>query len=240
MGSIIALITARGGSKGLPRKNILPLAGKPLIAWSIEAALASPGVERVIVSTDDEEIARVSREWGAEVPFMRPAELASDTASHVDVVEHAIRWLEASGKSELEYLLLLQPTSPLRTAADIEGIIELVTGSNPPAAISVYEVTDHPYYALRLLGNGTLSDFLPGQPGQAYPRRQDLPPAYITNGALYIVRPDMFLKERTFTPPGTLAFIMPAQRSLDIDTEWDFYLANLILTDKNKHADELH
>ena len=128
--SIVCIITARGGSKSIPRKNVLPLGGKPVIAWSIEAALQSPSVSRVIVSTDDEEIAEVSREWGAEVPFMRPAELAGDDTPHLAVMLHAIRWLESDQGTLPEFILLLQPTSPLRTSEDIEAAVRIAVEQN--------------------------------------------------------------------------------------------------------------
>jgi CMP-N-acetylneuraminic acid synthetase len=123
MTKIVGLVTARGGSKSIPRKNVLPLAGKPLIAWTIEAALASRGLDQLIVSTDDEEIASVARAYGATVRFMRPAELARDDSPHIDVVRHAIDWLATRGPSEPEYVLTLLPTSPLRTSEDIDAAI---------------------------------------------------------------------------------------------------------------------
>jgi CMP-N-acetylneuraminic acid synthetase len=233
--SILALITARGGSKGLPRKNVLPLAGKPLIAWTIEAALASSGLNRVVVSTDDEEIADCARRWGADVPFMRPAELAGDGTPHIDVVEHAVHWLEINEGTQPDYVLLLQPTSPLRTAEDIEASIKLAGETGAPAVVSVCEAANHPYLVKRILEDGTLAAFVPTE--IAYLRRQTLPPAYVLNGAVYLNRREVLLREHTFTPPGTLPYIMPPERSLDVDTRWDFYLVNLILSDRDSHRD---
>ena len=231
MGEVIGLITARGGSKSMPRKNILPLAGKPLIAWTIEAARSSRFLSRVLVSTDDPEIAEVAAGWGAEIPFMRPAELAGDTTPHVLVVEHAIRWLEEAEGSQPEYVLMLQPTSPLRTAEDIDGVITVAREREAIAVVSVSPMDRHPYLSKRILADGTLAEFVTSD--IAYLRRQDLPPAYALNGALYLNRCDSLLRDHTFVPPGALAYVMPPERSLDLDTLWDFHLVEMILQDRS-------
>jgi CMP-N,N'-diacetyllegionaminic acid synthase len=204
----IGLITARGGSKGIPRKNVRPLAGKPLIAWSIEAALASR-LSHVVVSTDDEEIAEVSRSHGAEVPFLRPAALAGDTSPHVDVVLHALDWCADGSGREPEWLMLLQPTAPARTAEDIDAALDLAESSGASAVVSVVETAHHPYIAKRMDEAGRLSDFL--EVDLPYRRRQDFPPCYVLNGAIYV---------------------MPEERSLDVDTPWDFHVADLIVRDR--------
>src|SRR5262249_33542953 len=131
--SILGLISARGGSKGLPRKNVLPVAGKPLIAWTIGAALSSRKLSRLLVTTDNQEIAEVARAYGAEVPCLRPAELARDESPVIEAVEHALRWVEKEKGEMPEYVLLLQPTSPLRTTADIDGAIDLACSRNADA-----------------------------------------------------------------------------------------------------------
>lgn len=231
MGEVISLITARGGSKSMPRKNILPLAGKPLIAWTIEAARSSRFLSRVLVSTDDPEIAEVAAGWGAEIPFMRPAELAGDTTPHVLVVEHAIRWLEEAEGSRPEYVLMLQPTSPLRTAEDIDGVITFAREREAIAVVSVSPMDRHPYLSKRILADGTLAEFVTSD--IAYLRRQDLPPAYALNGALYLNRSDSLLRDHTFVPPGALGYVMPPERSLDVDTPWDFHLVEMILQDRS-------
>jgi CMP-N,N'-diacetyllegionaminic acid synthase len=223
---VISLVTARGGSKGVPRKNLQTVGGQPLIAWTIQAALDSCGVGRVIVSTDDDEITAVSRQFGAEVPFRRPAELAGDASPHVAVVEHAIRWLADIEKRCPEYLLMLQPTSPLRVSADIDGILAFAASKNADAVVSVTEMQTHPHFALRLDNGARLLD-LPRS--QSYIRRQDLEPRYAANGALYLFRTSVFLKQRTFFPPGVYGYLMPPERSLDVDTVWDLQLADLIL-----------
>lgn len=222
--NILALITARGGSKGLPRKNVLPLRGKPLIAWTIEAALGCHYGLRVLLSTDDPEIARVGVEWGAAVPFLRPAELAADHSDHFSVAQHALAQLE----NMPEYLLLLQPTSPLRTSADLDAAIALAQAKNAAAVLGVTPVKQHPMICKTIGDDGVLLDFLP-PPKNAYLQRQALPPVYAPNGAIYLVKTDMLLETRSFTPSGTYPYIMPAERSLDIDTAWDLQLAEWIL-----------
>jgi N-acylneuraminate cytidylyltransferase/CMP-N,N'-diacetyllegionaminic acid synthase len=143
---IIALVPARGGSKGLPGKNVLPLLGKPLIAWTIEQAKACSYIDRVMVTTDDDGIAAAAREFGADVPFKRPAHLATDAAKSLDVVLHALDWLEAHG-DRYDLLVLLQPTSPLRTAGDIGGALDLFISKNAGAVVSVCETDHHPYWS---------------------------------------------------------------------------------------------
>ncbi len=233
---IVGLITARGGSKSIPRKNVQPLGGKPLIAWTIEAALHSPALDRVIVSTDDHEIAQISRDWGAEVPFLRPAALAQDDSDHVSVVMHAIQWLAENLDIHPEYVMLLQPTSPFRSAEDISAAVALARQHEAPAVVSVSEARCHPYLAKRITADGRLADFVTAD--LAYLRRQDLPPVYALNGAIYLNRPESLVRDRTFLPPGTIPYIMPPERSLDIDSPWDFYLADLILRDRTHAQDD--
>lgn len=173
MNTILGLIPARGGSKGIPRKNIKLLAGKPLIAWTIEAALDSSCFARLIVSTDDAEIASVARQYGAEVPFLRPAELASDAASSMDVVLHGLDWLAQAAQSLPGLVMLLQPTSPLRTPEDIQAAITLQTEKNAEAVVSVCEAA-HPVQWLRRLGPE--GELLPYQTDPELSRRQDPSP----------------------------------------------------------------
>jgi CMP-N,N'-diacetyllegionaminic acid synthase len=223
---MVGLVVARGGSKGIPRKNTAPLAGKPLIYWTIDAALASTALRRTIVSTDDGKIARVARERGAEVPFARPAELALDTTASLDVALHALDWLQMDEGHDPEYLLLLQPTSPFRTASDIDGAADLAVRRQADAVLGVSLAENHPYLTRRILEDGSLADFV--QSDMAYLRRQDLPPAYVINGAIYITRAESLRRNRTFFPTGALAYIMPQDRSLDIDTPWDLAVAELL------------
>lgn len=225
--SPIALVPARGGSKGIPRKNVLPVGGKPLIAWTIAAALATPGISRVLVSTDDPEIAEVARAHGAEVPFLRPPELATDTATSLDVALHALDWLEKKEFKTPEYLLLLQPTSPLRQTADIVAAMQLAATRDVDAVLGVCEAAPHPYLARCISAEGVISDFLSVSPKPA--TRQEYPPAYVINGALYLIRSATLRAARTFQPPGARACIMPIERSLDVDTPWEMRLVDLLL-----------
>ena len=233
---VVALITARGGSKAIPHKNIAMLAGKPLIAWSIEAALKSRCLKRVMVSTDDKEIARVAKAYGAEVPFMRPSELAMDDSSHISVVEHAIRWLKNNESFSPQYLMLLQPTSPMRESKDIDASAELAEKMSAEAVISVCEATRHPYKTYCLNEDDTLSPFIKNTK-IPYLRRQGLPKVYWENGAIYLNRCDSLFKTKTFFPPGAYPYIMPEERSLDVDTQWDLRIADLLLGDKRN---EMH
>jgi CMP-N,N'-diacetyllegionaminic acid synthase len=228
MSQVIALITARGGSKSIPRKNIKMLAGKPLIAWTIEAALQSRKVDRVLISTDDDEIAKVAQSLGVEVPFLRPSELAQDDSSHIAVVLHALEMLREGICFEEDSLLLLQPTSPCRTSDDIDNAVALGERVSADAVIGVTAVENHPYLTKRIREDGTLEDFMTSD--IPYLRRQDLPPAYGINGALYLNRCRSLLAEKTFTPRRTHPYIMLPEHSLDVDTEWDFHLAELVLT----------
>lgn len=227
---IVGIITARGGSKSIPRKNIVDLAGKPLIAWTIEAALNSKLLGSVIVSTDDSEIAKIAQKYGAEVPFIRPADLARDDSPHLDVVLHAVNWLADNRKLVPEYVMTLQPTSPLRSTFDIDAAIEITKTKTISAVVSVCEARPHPLLSKRIREDGTLADFVHSH--LQYLRRQDLLPAYVLNGAIYLNRTDSIFKYRTLLPQDTYAYIMPTERSLDIDAPWDIYLADLILRDR--------
>lgn len=230
--SVLFLITARGRSKGVPGKNVKLLGGRPLIAWTIEAARKSKFCTRLVLSTDDPEIARVGKDWGAEVPFMRPQKLAGDATPHIDVLEHAIRWLDDVEKFGTEYLLLLQPTSPFRTTQDIDDALSLTFQRNAAAVVSVCEATPHPYLAKKILDDGTLADFFSLPSG--YLRRQDLPKAYSLNGAVYVCKTDIIREQHTTFPEGTLGFVMSEENSHDIDTPWDFHVAELVANDRER------
>jgi CMP-N,N'-diacetyllegionaminic acid synthase len=227
--NILGLITARGGSKGIPRKNLADLAGKPLIAWTIEAALESHKLGRVVVSTDDEEIAQVAREWGAEVPFMRPPELAGDRSSHISVIVHAVRWLESHQNTCPDYVMLLQPTSPLRSVEDIDAVIDLAIEKDGDSVVSVCPVNEHTYLCKQIAPDGRLFDFVLKPEG--YLPRQLMPPVYSLNGAIYLVRRNVLIEYNTLYTDRTFAYVMPPERSLDVDTPWDLYVANRILED---------
>lgn len=220
---VLAVISARGGSKGVPRKNIREVAGRPLLAWSVLAALASRYVDRTIVSSDDDEIIAAARDCGAEVPFKRPPELARDDTPGVEPVLHALRVLSGFG-----IVVLLQPTSPLRTADDIDSCIEQLAASDADACVSVCEAECHPYLAYERLADGRLQSFF-AEKSVGDMRRQDFPVAFRLNGAVYAARAAQLIRTRTFIGAHTVGYRMPAARSLDIDTFEDLALADAAL-----------
>lgn len=227
---ILVVITARGGSKGVPRKNVRLVNGKPLIAYAIEAALeAKDYLYKIIVSTDDEEIAAVSKEFGAEIPFMRPAELASDTAASLPVIQHAAQQIEEQDGITLDWTLLIQPTTPLIRGEDVINIIDLIE-SSPKATsiISVVNAMDSHPIKLKTIKEGQLHSYIEDAP-QSY-RRQDLDNnLYKRNGCLYMTRRNTLLEDNDLYGPFITPYIMPEERSLDIDTEFDLKLAEFIL-----------
>ena len=228
---LLAIITARGGSKRLVRKNVLQIAGKSLIAWSIEAGLQSKYVDRVVVSTDDEEIAEISRYHGADIPFMRPLELANDTASSTDVLRHSVRTLEASGDG-YEYLLHLQPTSPLRTARHIDEAVELLIQKEANAVIGVTEIGHPIEWASTLPENLSMDGFVSKKNQEK--RFQDFPQRYCINGAIYLCKVDSIMKEDgVFFKKGSYAYKMDQMVSVDIDTQKDFMVAETLI----KHSE---
>jgi len=225
--SFLALIPARGGSKRLPRKNVLPLAGKPLLVWTVEAARAARHLDRVILSTDDEEIAEVGRQHGAEVPFIRPAELARDTTTSQDVVLHALRTLMDDGE-KFDYVVVLQPTSPLRTAHDIDGAIERLLEKHADAVTSVCETDHPPEWSNSLPEDLSMSRFF--RPGIKLIRSQDLPKSYRLNGAVYVYDCARLLETGSVDmDDNSYAYIMPRERSVDIDSAIDLEIAQLRL-----------
>jgi CMP-N,N'-diacetyllegionaminic acid synthase len=218
---LLALIPARGGSKGIPRKNIYPLFGKPLLQWSIEAAHEAISVDQIVVSTDDHEIAEVSKAAGAEVPFLRPSELAGDTTPGIAPVLHALEQL-----THVTDVLLLQPTSPLRTAADIEAIVGLRREAGNESAVSLTLSHKHPAWMYGLSETQRLQPFLQAKQEDC---RQQLPPAYVLNGARYLASRDILLREKSFITEDTVGYVMPAERSVDIDTPLDLMWAEFLL-----------
>lgn len=218
--SVLAVITARGGSKGLPRKNLLPFRGAPLIAWTIKAAQAAKSIDRLILSSDDPEIIETALSLGCEAPFRRAPDLANDTAASVDVV------LDAADRAPgYDIVVLLQPTSPLRTAADIEATLALMAESGAPGAVSVSAAPCHPYLIFQRDAAGRLSPFVEKPEALSW-RRQDLPSAYRINGAVYAADLAWLSAGRRFFKAGeTVAYEMPAERSVDIDTLEDFRIA---------------
>lgn len=224
----LAVIPARGGSKRLPRKNILDLAGKPLISWTIEAARKSKYIDDIIVSTDDEEIAKVAASCDVGV-VIRPDFLATDTANSLDVVLHAIE----SQNSSYDYILLLQPTSPLRNNNHINEAIELLFKKNADAVISVCETEHSPLWANVLPENGNMDNFLVSDVKNK--RSQDLASFYTLNGALYLVDKNKLKAEKSFfLDKNAYAYRMDREDSIDIDTLLDFQIADLIMNKVNR------
>jgi len=211
---VIGVIPARGGSKGLPGKNIRPLCGRPLIAWTIEAARASRYLDEIVLSSDDERIIAVARLWGCSAPFVRPAELAQDDSPSVDAVIHALSQLPG-----YEYVVMLQPTSPLRTSSDIDACIELSEESGS-ASVSVTENPKSPYWMYTIDAYGRMHPVLSRPEG--FHRRQDLPRTYLLNGAVYVSGSSRLQEVRSFIDSETVAYVMPHRRSTDIDTLDDF------------------
>jgi CMP-N,N'-diacetyllegionaminic acid synthase len=229
--TILALIPARGGSKGLPRKNILPLLGKPLIAWTIEQALASQYLDKVIVSTDDEEIARIAKDYGAEVPFLRPAALATDTATSVEVVYHALAFFKERGMV-FDYLALLEPTSPLRAEGDIDNSIKLLIDHKAEAdsLVSVGEVhLEHPSI-IKKIENNYLKPYVPME--EKITRRQDLSKAYFPYGVMYLTKITSLETTNTFYQERTIPFFIQRWQNYEVDDILDLICIEAILNYK--------
>lgn len=223
---ILAMIPARGGSKGVPRKNIRDLCGKPLIAWTIEEMKKSRYIDTGIVSTEDEEIKRIAESYGGNIPFLRPAELAQDDTPGIEPVLHAIDKLP-----NYDYIVLLQPTSPLRKVEDIDGAIEFCMERRVKSCVSVTEAEHSPYWMYSLTDNNVMTPILKISPDKSY-RRQILPKVYRLNGAVYVAECNFLKKNRSFISSETLGYIMPPERSLDIDTMLDFSLIELIMRER--------
>jgi N-acylneuraminate cytidylyltransferase/CMP-N,N'-diacetyllegionaminic acid synthase len=227
--SILGLIPARSGSKRLLRKNVRLLMGKPLIAWTIEQALASRYLDRIVVSTDDQDIANISTQYGADVPFLRPKILATDNAKSIDVILHAMNWMEGHDRA-YDLLMLLQPTSPLRTKYDIDNAIKLLFRKKALSIISVCEVGEHPLWSNSLPKNGSMKNFI--RPELINKSKQDLPKFYRLNGAIYLAFWNYLKKEKRFLGNKSFAYIMPRERSVDIDEEIDLIVAEAIKRQK--------
>jgi CMP-N,N'-diacetyllegionaminic acid synthase len=219
--ALLAIIPARGGSRGVPRKNVRDIAGRPLIAWTVTAACAVEAIDRVIVSTDDEEIGAAACAAGADMPFLRPAELAADDTPGIAPVLHALDQLPG-----YDEVLLLQPTSPLRTATHIAEAIAKARSSGAPSLVSVCEPDSHPDWMMRMDDAGRLSRW---HACDAAARRQDLPPVYALNGAIYWARVDWLRAQRSFVGPETIGYVMDAEASVDIDTPLDWRIAEMLL-----------
>ena len=231
--NIVALIPARSGSKGVPKKNICLLAGKPLIAWTIETAIACPSLDRIIVSTDDLKIAHIASNYGAEVPFLRPLELAQDDTPDLPVYQHTLSWLAEHEDYHPDIVVWLRPTSPLRTVQDIEKAIQLLkkTGADCVRSISLAE--HHPYWMKRLDGNDdSLKPFVEGIDEAKFYRRQLLPPVYRLNGAVDVSVSKNVLENGLLYQGDIRGYVMPQDRSVHIDNKIYFALAELLIKER--------
>ena len=235
---ILAIIPARGGSKRLPGKNIKKIGGKPMIAHAILAAKRSKYIDRVIVSTDDLKIAKVAKKYGAEAPFLRPAELASDTATSLSVLKHAVTYLESNDKFKPDIVVLIQPTNPLVQSNDINGTIEKMIATKTNSCFTVAEISQRPEWMYRIERN---KPELYIKTGLENKRSQDLPKLAIVNGAVYAVKYNVLMKKNLITDnSNTSIYLMPRERSADIDEPFDFELAEFLFkrlgnkNDKNR------
>jgi CMP-N,N'-diacetyllegionaminic acid synthase len=225
---VLGVVTARGGSKGVPGKNIKPLGGKPLIQYTIEAAAQCEFITDLVVSTDSADIAAIARACGGLVPFLRPPELAADATPHLPVLQHAVREMELRSGRTYDYVVTLQPTSPFRLPQDIDETIALLISSKADSAVSVCEVdgAGHPVKAKRFDGRRLLPYCLDEIEGT---RRQDLVPAYKRSGAVYVSRRELLMKANRFYGEHVVGHIVPKERSVDIDTPLDWVIAEYML-----------
>jgi CMP-N-acetylneuraminic acid synthetase len=236
---VLGIITARGGSKGIPGKNLKGLAGRPLLAYTVDAARDSGALDRVILSTEDAAIAEAGRALGCEVPFTRPAELSKDETPHLPVIQHATQWMRDHAGYQPDAVMILQPTSPLRSADDIAGAARLLESSNADSVVSVTEVSAHahPMRMLRVDERGHATLFATGEPvRRRINRRQDLPQAWVMNGAIYAcLTRVLFAAEPSLYGDRVAAFAMPAERSVSIDDFEDWSAAERALARRVAH-----
>lgn len=222
---VLGLVVGRGGSKGLPGKNLKILAGQPLIAWTIQTALASRYIDRLILSSDDREIIATAEKHGCPAPFVRPANLAQDDSTAVEVALHALDALD----EQFDLLVWLQPTSPLRNGRDIDGCLELGASGDAPGCVSVTRLGKPPEWMFYKNGDAQLRPLLGDW--DIPTRRQETDPVYSLNGAVYVVGTTRLKAEKRFLSPETLAYEMPPERAVDIDSEQDLRLAEALLTE---------
>lgn len=226
---IIAVTLARGGSKSVPRKNIRPILGVPLIAYTIAETLRSKLISRYIVSTDDEEIQKVATQYGADAPFLRPAEYATDTASTISALKHAVEWVEKEEGLKYDYIVEVMCTNPMKTASDIDAVIQKLVDTGADSVIAVHKLEDHHPIRIKKIVDDKIVDFcLPEIPET---RRQDLKPdAYIRSGSIYGARRDhMMIEGRRYGTENSRPYILPPERAVNVDTENDFLVAEQLM-----------
>ena len=221
---ILAVIPARGGSKGIPNKNIVEIGGNPLIKYTIDTALGSEMLTHCVVSTDSDEISDVAKSCGALVPFKRPKHLSDDKALSLPVMQHAVEFMEAEQGYQYDLVIMLQPTTPLRQTKDIDNAINLLFDGNADSVISVVEVEGHHPLRMKRVVDGRLINYI-DQGHEDMRPRQELPPVYIRNGAIYATRRNVLIKSNSFVGVDSRAYIMPDDRSVNIDTIDDLFLA---------------
>ena len=235
---VLGVIPARGGSKGVPRKNIRLLAGRPLIAYSIERARGSRLINRTVVSTDDEEIAQIAGECGGDVPFRRPESLAGDTSSMIEVLQHALRWAESEGGvKRVDYIACMQPTSPFGTSEDLDTAVQLVVDNDCDAVLSVDEVEHTPYYMKKIV-NGRLVPIMPDDDlRKPLQNRQEAPfIAYKPSGIISVTKRDVLMEQNLRYGCNIMPMVVDHKKSVNIDTELDFYIAEYILQQEGRAA----
>ena len=229
--SVLGLIPARSGSKGIPQKNIIPLGGRPLLGWVCSAAANTPSLDEVVLSSDSREIIDVAREFGVDAPFMRPGSLARDDTLIVDVLAHALDWFAQHKQREFDYVCLLQPTAPLATSDDYQAAIEKAIDNDADTVISVYRCSQkHPAIMYTLDENGAADWFVKNLGWSRMARRQDLPPVYMRSGIVYVFRASMILERQQLYGSRIYAIEIPEERgAVDIDTPIDVKLAEIML-----------
>lgn len=234
-GKVLAIVPARGGSKGLPGKNLRLLDGRPLVAWPVSAALGAASVDRVIISTDDVAIAEAALTAGADVPFLRPAHLANDTASSMDVVLHALDTLATQGH-EYEYVILMEPTSPLTESSDVEDALSRLraAGAAADAIVGICRVeSTHPEYDVRRDPNGLISPYA-APDFKSLRRRQEIEELYFLEGSLYISRVEAFRRYKTFYHERTLGYEVPRWKSMEVDDMYDFIMVEAVVRQREE------
>ncbi len=225
--TVLAIIPARAGSKGILNKNIKLLDGKPLIGWTIDEALKSNYLDNIMVTTDSNEIVEIANKYGAETPFIRPQEYSDDSATGNDVIIHTLKWFDEYG-SKYDFFVYLQPTSPLRKSVHISEVLEmLVNDSLTTSVVSVCESKKHPFWMKKIDNDGYLEDFL--KPIELYPNRQDLPKVFSPNGAIYASNWNVYLEDKSFYKKRCLPYVMDEKSSIDLDTINDWEYAEYLL-----------
>ena len=228
---ILGIIPARGGSKSIPKKNIRLLAGKPLIAHTIETAKKCKMLTKVIVSTDDNEIAEASKKYGGDIPFKRPEELAKDDTPMVPVLQHAVSYVEKNENVHVDIIVLLDPTSPFRRIEDIEACIKKLEDKNADSVVTVCDVEHNPYFVMVRLDDDRLTPLI--ETDKEITRRQDAPKVYRVNAAVYAIKRDVLMNKGKVITDNTLAVIMPQELSAHVDHKVDFEFAEFLMEKGN-------